>query len=817
MKNTSRLAFAFLFTAMFSLAAHSQIRQTHLYIDDGFGNFTILSSAGAGTLTLPAGTGTLLTTTNEATNVVEYGTAGQNALTDATKYLFNISYGTLSTDADALGAVITSDATQGTHTNVNATALTLSAKADGAAKTATALSLSATNATGAAYDIQGDNWDVDNQGNIDGKGLIAGNGFTGGNLTIHRNDGSDHFAVISALTTTTGEIDLTLPPVSGALALEPMTTLGDMTYEGTPPTAMRLAGNTSTTKKFLTQTGTGTVSAAPAWGTISNSDVSGLGTMSTQNATAVAITGGTGTFTNSASIAATLSGTNAFTGSSINGAIAGQFTSSGTNTAASNIAILASAFGNGGSTNYALYAALGDVDINQGNFTQVSGTMFLGDGAGNTVDMLFYAGNGVPGDRELILPATTGTGSTNLFLPDEGTSNNTFMVTSGTHSATFNGLSADRVYTLPDASVSLLASTTQAATDNTVPLTIEAHSVTQAVDLQDWESSAPAVLASIDKSGNFSTSGTISTTANLPNASAATIDNTGDDATVGHVAVGLTINDAGSGSAEANHNGLVFNMTNNSTTPHDIVGTGERWYVESNTGNITTSGTVMSSSATAFIAGNSTGNVGEIQLNNGAGETVTLKGTNANFNPTFLFPGVSGAGPWTLALAGGTILNQITQQTGANFNIDGSGTIGGTLDVGSSAQLTVDASGNLSTSGTIKTTNALGNGGTPSAGTVYSDNTIRAWGNIPAAGTAANSEFGISSYTHTNGTGVYVLTLATALSSATSGIAMVSSLTDSAPVFAAITGSGTTVTVHTFSNFTGTTADEPFYLQVAGR
>ena len=53
----------------------------------------------------------------------------------------------------------------------------------------------------------------------------------------------------------------------------PMTTLGDIMYENSTPAAARLAGNTTSTKNFLTQTGTGSVSAAPSWGTISAGDV----------------------------------------------------------------------------------------------------------------------------------------------------------------------------------------------------------------------------------------------------------------------------------------------------------------------------------------------------------------------------------------------------------------------------------------------------------------------------------------------------------------------------------------------------------------
>ena len=55
--------------------------------------------------------------------------------------------------------------------------------------------------------------------------------------------------------------------------LSPMTTLGDVEYESAANTASRLAGNTTTTKKFFTQTGTGSISAAPGWNTIAASDL----------------------------------------------------------------------------------------------------------------------------------------------------------------------------------------------------------------------------------------------------------------------------------------------------------------------------------------------------------------------------------------------------------------------------------------------------------------------------------------------------------------------------------------------------------------
>jgi len=64
---------------------------------------------------------------------------------------------------------------------------------------------------------------------------------------------------------------------------DPMTTLGDMIYENATPAPARLAGSTSATRNFLTQTGTGAVSAAPAWGILAAGDLP-TGTTSAQGA-----------------------------------------------------------------------------------------------------------------------------------------------------------------------------------------------------------------------------------------------------------------------------------------------------------------------------------------------------------------------------------------------------------------------------------------------------------------------------------------------------------------------------------------------------
>lgn len=57
-------------------------------------------------------------------------------------------------------------------------------------------------------------------------------------------------------------------------ALSPLTTLGDTLYANGANTNTRLAGNTSASTMVLTQTGTGTISAAPIWATVGTASFS---------------------------------------------------------------------------------------------------------------------------------------------------------------------------------------------------------------------------------------------------------------------------------------------------------------------------------------------------------------------------------------------------------------------------------------------------------------------------------------------------------------------------------------------------------------
>ena len=66
---------------------------------------------------------------------------------------------------------------------------------------------------------------------------------------------------------TANATDLTVSQVNTMLGTlsNPMTTLGDIIYEDATPAPTRLPGNTTSTINFLSQTGTGSISAVPAW------------------------------------------------------------------------------------------------------------------------------------------------------------------------------------------------------------------------------------------------------------------------------------------------------------------------------------------------------------------------------------------------------------------------------------------------------------------------------------------------------------------------------------------------------------------------
>jgi len=128
-----------------------------------------------------------------------------------------------------------------------------------------------------------------------------------------------HAGAFTQTFTATANTSLTLP-TSGTLAINPTTTIGDIIYAsatGTPGTLTRLAGNITATKQFLVQTGNGTTSAAPAWGSIADGDLPSALTGKSYNGLTLTSTTGTFTLTNAKTFSVqntlTLSGTDGST------------------------------------------------------------------------------------------------------------------------------------------------------------------------------------------------------------------------------------------------------------------------------------------------------------------------------------------------------------------------------------------------------------------------------------------------------------------------------------------------------------------------
>lgn len=91
-------------------------------------------------------------------------------------------------------------------------------------------------------------------------------------------------------TTATGVLSISAPLTS----IDSLTTaLGDTLYISAPNIYTNLPGNITSGKQYLSQTGTGAVSAAPAWSTISGGDITGAALTKTDDTNVTLTLGGT--------------------------------------------------------------------------------------------------------------------------------------------------------------------------------------------------------------------------------------------------------------------------------------------------------------------------------------------------------------------------------------------------------------------------------------------------------------------------------------------------------------------------------------------
>lgn len=248
--------------------------------------------------------------------------------------------------------------------------------------------------------------------------------------------------------------------VSGGFT-SPMTTLGDIIYENATPAAARLAGNTSATIAVLTQTGTGTVSAAPVWTTTSGTGSVVLAT----SPTLVTPTLGAATATTINKVTITTPGTSAtltlVTGSSL--ITSGAFAITLTSTAATNVTLPTTG------TLAIVSGALGtptSVTLTNGTGLPIAGITGLGSGVAT---LLAAASTGTA--------ALVGSTSPTLVTPILGvataTSINKVTITAPTTSATLTLVTGSSLITTGAFALTLASSAS-------VTITMPATSATMA-------------------------------------------------------------------------------------------------------------------------------------------------------------------------------------------------------------------------------------------------------------------------------------------------------------------------------------------------
>lgn len=105
--------------------------------------------------------------------------------------------------------------------------------------------------------------------------------------------GSPSTALVNAASITMGWTG-TLAETRGGTA-QSTYALGDTLYASAANTLSKLAGNITSAKQYLSQTGTGAVSAAPAWATISGADITGAALTKTDDTNVTLSLGGSPT------------------------------------------------------------------------------------------------------------------------------------------------------------------------------------------------------------------------------------------------------------------------------------------------------------------------------------------------------------------------------------------------------------------------------------------------------------------------------------------------------------------------------------------
>ncbi len=320
-------------------------------------------------------------------------------------------------------------------------------------------------------------------------GVISSlNGLTDATQTFAVGTSGTDFAISSAAGVHTFNLPTASAANRGALSTtdwstfngkltSPMTTLGDIIYENASPAAARLSGNTTTTKKFLTQTGTGTISAVPAWDTIATGDIPDLSAtyLKLDQTTPQTVINGTPIFSSNITVGAAAGTTGAI---NFKGTTSGIVTLKVADVAGTYNFVLPTNDGDlnqvlttdgSGNTSWTTPAATGantalsnlaSVAINTSLLAGTAGAVDVGSATKPFGNLYFSGSSLTPGTNNFEITGTSTSGTRVITCPDASTT-----IPIASQVITWSGPSTARTYTLPDAATTIL--TTNAAV--TVP------------------------------------------------------------------------------------------------------------------------------------------------------------------------------------------------------------------------------------------------------------------------------------------------------------------------------------------------------------
>jgi hypothetical protein len=279
------------------------LSKTNTFVSSGTNNGIVITQSGSGVPLKITNTGT------GNSFLVE-----DSASTDSTPFVISASgnVGIGKTTPTVLLDVAGVGAFSGALTASTFNALSLVSNATGYTISGGTTAVAVTFAGGAAYTVSGTNATTITLPATTGTLALNNQAFFIGTQSIAINAGTGTITALPGVSSINGSTI----PASVTLAANVTTTLGDLIYasaNGTPGTLARLAGNTTTTKQFLSQTGNGTISAVPAWSALANGDIPTALTGKSYNG--LTLTSTTGTFTLAALKTFTVNNTMTFSSS----------------------------------------------------------------------------------------------------------------------------------------------------------------------------------------------------------------------------------------------------------------------------------------------------------------------------------------------------------------------------------------------------------------------------------------------------------------------------------------------------------------------